>query len=1037
MRKIILSFFIASLFSSGGFAAPVISDQFCEVTGHSSFRCYWITDTNSTTRIKYGESPGSYGTCPNSTGCWNRPSQSVRNHSFQITGLLSNTTYYISVCSSDGSETCSSEMSLKTDVLPANYMRGPLPPTSVDFKGSRPQITGSTLTVGADCLDETTGLQALINSSSYGDAIVIPTTTLNCSGGFTLPNKGAGSGWVTIKSGAGETRRPPYGVRDHPTNFDHAKINLTVMNHTYQSSGGYWALSSTGTQASLSGNPMITAGMYIWEDFAETPSVRRLALSSSSFSISNATNATPVVVTTVGNHGIANGKAVCISGVLGNTKANGCYTAQNVTSNTLALYHPTSGSPWAGSNSYSGGGSGRGLEWVQVQFSTFPSRPTGSCTYGEWGADMSKQFPNRAGMYRCDASGIWLKVAFWSASDAPYAFPEGGTRNTTFLAAPGAHHYYISGLKFVAPDFPFDEEFTYGFRRWPGISVTPGAQVGSILEYGSGSHHIWVDQISMDLDPTKWAQTYTIGGVGGVPKASTSAVTNSYLAGANGWTVAHHVEIENEANMFDFTGGAGPYWIENNYLEAYGWAFFMQESGGVLNRAGNVEFVRNTVYKNTKYLDGSDKYASSGLNGKWSSRQLFECKDCERVLISGNKFINNWTDASPVAAAITVGSQPSLDRITWSGNQASAPLSNIRNIAVGDKILDHTNHAIYTVNSTTGLPSYFSVSGSPAPGSAQVCKATGNNNGIRDIDVRDNSFFGVPIVMASFMDGYGGYNDTCYAVPSQRIRVNNNIAEMDYRLISKSTNFTPSTVTMWIMESGQEVEMSNNTQYVLNDHPSFGMNHLAITADPNEKVAWNTDGFISQNNIFGYGTTSGIFRSSTHTVTGAQALNLQFPRGSTVTYNSYIRASGDPGNYPPGNYWETDWGKIVFNDVSSRDFSLSAASPYISGGKKSSNGYSLGVDSVALEIAQGLVKNDRAISVTSFGASVAFTAPTSDACPVDIDTDPLFRNPTRFSGSGGSRQQSVQLSGLAPKTAYHYRVLCNVEQPSGAFVTGE
>jgi hypothetical protein len=65
--------------------------------------------------------------------------------------------------------------------------------------------------------------------------------------------------------------------------------------------------------------------------------------------ISGATNANPIVITSAG-HGFANGDMVSISGVAGNTNANGIYTVASATTNTFAL------SGRSGNSNYTGGG---------------------------------------------------------------------------------------------------------------------------------------------------------------------------------------------------------------------------------------------------------------------------------------------------------------------------------------------------------------------------------------------------------------------------------------------------------------------------------------------------------------------------------------------------------------------------------------------------------------------------------------------------------------------------------------------------------
>lgn len=65
--------------------------------------------------------------------------------------------------------------------------------------------------------------------------------------------------------------------------------------------------------------------------------------------ITNATNASPIVITAAA-HGRSNGERVMISGVGGNTAANGLFTVANATTNTFELQGST------GNGAYASGG---------------------------------------------------------------------------------------------------------------------------------------------------------------------------------------------------------------------------------------------------------------------------------------------------------------------------------------------------------------------------------------------------------------------------------------------------------------------------------------------------------------------------------------------------------------------------------------------------------------------------------------------------------------------------------------------------------
>lgn len=65
--------------------------------------------------------------------------------------------------------------------------------------------------------------------------------------------------------------------------------------------------------------------------------------------LSGATNASPIVVTTTANHGITTGQPVVISGVVGNTNANGTFVATYLSNTTFSV-------PAAGNGAYTSGG---------------------------------------------------------------------------------------------------------------------------------------------------------------------------------------------------------------------------------------------------------------------------------------------------------------------------------------------------------------------------------------------------------------------------------------------------------------------------------------------------------------------------------------------------------------------------------------------------------------------------------------------------------------------------------------------------------
>ena len=71
--------------------------------------------------------------------------------------------------------------------------------------------------------------------------------------------------------------------------------------------------------------------------------------------ITAATNATPIVVTSTA-HGLENGDIVTISGVVGNTAANGTFIVAGKAANTFNLTTVAAGANVAGNGAYTSGG---------------------------------------------------------------------------------------------------------------------------------------------------------------------------------------------------------------------------------------------------------------------------------------------------------------------------------------------------------------------------------------------------------------------------------------------------------------------------------------------------------------------------------------------------------------------------------------------------------------------------------------------------------------------------------------------------------
>lgn len=105
--------------------------------------------------------------------------------------------------------------------------------------------------------------------------------------------------------------------------------------------------------------PLDDGGGYFW-DYTQKVELLVNPTSPTSTSISNATNATPIVVTTGASHGLTTGDYVRVASVLGNTAANGHWRVTVTSGTTFELDDS------AGTGAYTSGGAVTELEWITV-----------------------------------------------------------------------------------------------------------------------------------------------------------------------------------------------------------------------------------------------------------------------------------------------------------------------------------------------------------------------------------------------------------------------------------------------------------------------------------------------------------------------------------------------------------------------------------------------------------------------------------------------------------------------------------------------
>ena len=228
----------------------------------------------------------------------------------------------------------------------------------------------------------------------------------------------------------------------------------------------------------------------------------------------------------------------------------------------------------------------------------------------------------------------------------------------SFQTAPGAHHYKLLGLDLSPLDGPATRVVEFGTH-------------GPIQDtLGEVPNNLAIDKSWIHAGPTQDIQR-------GVSLNSASTdITNSWI------TECHGRGYDTQA--IGGWNGSGPYKIINNYLEGAGEnVMFGGADATVPNLVPTgIEFRRNYVAKPLSWYVNDPSYA--GIH--WTVKNLFELKNARNVLIDGNVFEGNWTDAQ-AGRAIAFTPRPS-DSGVWAVVEDVVFQNNIvRNVGSGINLL--------------------------------------------------------------------------------------------------------------------------------------------------------------------------------------------------------------------------------------------------------------------------------------------------------------------------------------------------------------
>lgn len=186
----------------------------------------------------------------------------------------------------------------------------------------------------------------------------------------------------------------------------------------------------------------------------------------------------------------------------------------------------------------------------------------------------------------------------------------------------GAHHYRIVGLEFM------NAGNVDTARAGNFVNCDPLGQTS----LASQTHHILFDRVYMHgpSAPQSWSVHFGV-------------VFGGQHEGIIDSTIEEITSNDGEAKAVVNWDGAGPMVIRNNFLSASGENIMI---GGATPQVSGVtpsdiEIRHNHFYKPLKWRD--DPSYTTGVN-RVLTKNLFELKNAQRLLIDGNVFENVWPD---------------------------------------------------------------------------------------------------------------------------------------------------------------------------------------------------------------------------------------------------------------------------------------------------------------------------------------------------------------------------------------------------------
>ena len=283
-----------------------------------------------------------------------------------------------------------------------------------------------------------------------------------------------------------------------------------------------------------------------------------------------------------------------------------------------------------------------------------------------------------------------------NASQLATLIPPPSGSSAVIATAQSAAYYQLVGLEITTP------RYLAGLVSLGSCTVSGGTEGCSETSWQQLPHHIIFDRCYIHGSSTYGTRrgilanagqgncsttrtacgTAYYTGFGSASRPDDIVVTNSYFADIKDSTY--------EAQAFESWNGYGPFRLENNYLESSteNVMFGGEDPSVPYLVPSDIIFRHNHCYKPMAWFNGNEA-------GKWISKNLFELKNAQNVVVDSNVFEHNW-----------VGNQRGYGFVLIPRNQSGAsPWSIVQNVTFTNNVIRHMAGGITTAGSDSTHPS--------------------------------------------------------------------------------------------------------------------------------------------------------------------------------------------------------------------------------------------------------------------------------------------------------------------------------------------